>query len=204
MPSSFHYQISDIIELILFIKPKSVLDIGVGFGKYGVLSREYLEVFDGESKYNDFKLVIDGIEIFEKYLTKLHEYIYNTIYIGNALDVLPKIDKKYDLILMIDVIEHFSYEDGLRLIQAALEKSRYIIISTPREWMDQGAVFGNEHETHLSIWKAEDFKKLGEAHVMHDKYSLICVYGKDINKKFHDRQITVMHDWSMLKINALS
>ncbi len=43
MPTSHLYQISDILEIISLIRPRSVLDVGVGFGKYGLLAREYLE-----------------------------------------------------------------------------------------------------------------------------------------------------------------
>ena len=54
MPSSQYYHISKIMEMIISLNPKSVLDIGSGFGKFGVLCREYLELWDGRQKY-DFK-----------------------------------------------------------------------------------------------------------------------------------------------------
>lgn len=44
LPSSQYYHISKILELIIAIDPSSVLDVGTGFGKYGVLCREYLEL----------------------------------------------------------------------------------------------------------------------------------------------------------------
>ncbi len=69
MPSSHFGQLNEIVELIKLSKPKSVLDIGVGFGKYGVLAREYLELWDEGKKYNDREIRIDGIEAFEKYIT---------------------------------------------------------------------------------------------------------------------------------------
>jgi 16S rRNA A1518/A1519 N6-dimethyltransferase RsmA/KsgA/DIM1 with predicted DNA glycosylase/AP lyase activity len=35
MPSSHSNQINEIIKIALAVQPQSVLDIGVGFGKYG-------------------------------------------------------------------------------------------------------------------------------------------------------------------------
>ncbi|MCK4786738.1 MAG: hypothetical protein KAV87_23470, partial [Desulfobacteraceae bacterium] len=85
MPSSHWYQLNEIMELIILTQPKSILDVGVGFGKYGFLSREYLELFDGREKFDDWKRTIDGIEIFKDYITSLNKMIYDKIYIGNAL-----------------------------------------------------------------------------------------------------------------------
>ncbi len=65
MPTSNPYQINEILEAINITRPRSILDIRVGFGKYGVLAREYLELYDGREKYGDWKRRIDGIEAFE-------------------------------------------------------------------------------------------------------------------------------------------
>ena len=67
------------------INPHSVLDIGPGFGKYGVLCREFLEIWDGRYEYK-FKRRIDCVEVFPDYITDLHRYIYNSIYTADAMD----------------------------------------------------------------------------------------------------------------------
>jgi hypothetical protein len=43
------------------------MEIGVGFGKYGLLLREYLEIWGEGEVYEDWLRKIDGIEIFEAY-----------------------------------------------------------------------------------------------------------------------------------------
>ena len=52
MPFSHFTQLNTILELITLTDPMSMLDIGVGFGKYGVLAREYLELRDGREAYS--------------------------------------------------------------------------------------------------------------------------------------------------------
>jgi hypothetical protein len=60
MPTSHPYQLNEIIDLAMKVDPKSVLDVGVGFGKYGVLLREYLELWDGRDRYRDWPPVRPG------------------------------------------------------------------------------------------------------------------------------------------------
>lgn len=143
MPPSHFYQLNEIMELIVLTKPNRILDVGLGFGKYGFLCREYLDLLDGRQKINDWRRQIDGIEIFNAYITPLQEQIYNHIYIGNALDILPALKEPYDLILLIDVIEHFDRPDGERLFALCREHGRNIIISTPKIDMPQQDMFGN-------------------------------------------------------------
>ena len=62
MPSSHHNQVSKILDIIINLNPQSVLDVGVGFGKYGFLCREYLELWDGREEYKKFLRRVDGIQ----------------------------------------------------------------------------------------------------------------------------------------------
>lgn len=93
MPSSHYFQLNEIVDLIALTNPVKVLDIGVGFGKYGFLAREYLELWKDGGEYQKWDRQIDGIEAFEPYITPVHKFIYNTIFIGNALDILPSLQE---------------------------------------------------------------------------------------------------------------
>ena len=180
MPTSHYYQLNEIVKLIIDCHPKSVLDIGVGFGKFGYLAREYLELWDGREKYDDWKVRIDGIEGFEEYLTPAHDFIYDNIYIGNAIKVLPTLEIKYDLVLIIDVLEHFDYDDGIRLLQECLQLDSNVIIATPKDVRPQGKAFGNHLEIHKFQWKKEHLEKLGDTLIVDNEHSLICLLGKGV------------------------
>jgi len=179
MPSSHLYQLNEIMSLIYFTKPQNILDIGVGFGKYGVLCREYLELWDGRQEYTKWERRIDGIEAFEKYITPLHKFIYDNIYIGNAIDILPTLEISYDVILLVDVLEHFEYEQGLQLLSECKNKGKNIIISTPRNIGSQKDAFGNVYETHKFQWTKKHFEKIKPIFFIPNTYSLICYIGKD-------------------------
>ena len=79
MPSSSSDYISAVVNIMRLINPSTMLDIGIGFGKYGFLAREYLELWDGRDKHKreDWKRTIDGIEAFEEYINPAIEYIYD-------------------------------------------------------------------------------------------------------------------------------
>lgn len=179
MPSSHPSQLTGIVELITLTHPTSVLDIGIGFGKYGFLAREYLELWDGRERYDDWTVRIDGIEAYADYVTPAQEFVYNEIYVGNAVKVLPTLTGRYDLILLIDVLEHFSQEEGAQILRSCEDKGRNVIVSVPKVLSPQGAAFGNPYETHRFHWMKKHFKEKKDHFFVPDTRSLICFYGED-------------------------
>jgi len=179
MPSSHPYQLNEIMELIIETNPGKLLDIGIGFGKYGFLSREYLELWEPDAVYGSHKRQIDGIEAFEAYLTPLHRLIYDHIFPGDAREVVPVLTDRYDLILMIDVFEHFTCQDGLKLLEDCRRCGRNILISVPRIMSAQEEVYGNPYETHRYNWKRKDFCGIPDKFFLYNVKSTICFIGDD-------------------------
>jgi len=154
MPSCRPEVIPTIVNLILKWKCKSVLEVGPGFGKWGVLLREYMEIWNnGVFHKDEWKGKIDCVEIFEEYCNPIWDCVYDTVYIGSVMDYL-NILKNYDLILMVDVIEHLSKDEGIILLNNI--KGKYIV-STPNYDSPQGESFDNVYETHKSRWHKRDF-----------------------------------------------
>lgn len=158
MGTSNWQNISYNIDLVKRLDPKSVLDIGVGFGRWGILFREFLEIW-GERNYSgEWKRRIDGVEAFPGYIKEYHNFFYNNIYTEEALSFMKRLDVNYDLINCGDVIEHFNKSDGKELINLALEKGKYVLINIPigDNW-EQEAINDNEYEIHRSSWSLSDF-----------------------------------------------
>jgi hypothetical protein len=82
------------MDVIYNLNPGSVLDIGSGFGKYGLLCREYLELWDGRQKYQEFLRRIDGVEVFGKYITPVHRFVYNNIY---SEDITTLVERRFSV-----------------------------------------------------------------------------------------------------------
>lgn len=183
MPSSHHKQINEIVAIISRLKPKKFIDIGVGFGKYGFLVREYADVNcrpgNEEFIYENKRCIIHGIEGFPKYIGELQNNIYDKIFIGDAIKQVDLIDDDYDLIFLIDIFEHFSKIDGEKLLEKLEKKGKNILISTPKNMQEQDDVFGNEFEIHRYNWRKRDFSKYSSKFFIPNSYSLIVFLGQD-------------------------
>ena len=182
MPTSYHTQLNEIVNLIILTNPQSLLDVGVGHGKYGFLAREYLELWDGRTDgYRLRKRRIVGIELIESFLTPVHHYAYDHIHIGNAVDVVPSLSETYDLALLIDVIEHLDHQAGANLLANLSRIARNVIVSTPLsvKFHEPGEMDLFESPPHVSEWTRECFKGFEGAFFVPNPSSVICYFGQD-------------------------
>src|SRR6266576_1439871 len=151
MPSSRPNIIPTVIHLVRQLRPRSILDVGVGFGKWGHLFREYTDILEAEhdpARYQreNWQVRIEGIEGHAAYLTPMHQYRYDRIHAGGAAV----------------------------LMKARANKA--VIVSTPKSEPAQEELCGNELERHRSLWRAEDFEQFPGAIVKTvDEGTLIVV-----------------------------
>ncbi len=192
MPTSHYLQISDIISFIVLTEPESILDIGVGFGKYGFLAREYLELWNGKGEYHLRHRKIHGIEVFKDYITPVHDYIYDRIHMGDAARLLPTLEERYDLILLIDILEHFDFEEGARVLKESQKRGKNILISVPNYMAPQQDSFGNPYETHRFQWKKHHFSHYPKKFVRNNIGGSLIVY-------LGENAAEVLKKWRMLK-----
>jgi len=186
MPFSFSAQLSTVVGFIEEVNPMSVLDVGVGMGQYGYLTRmnlENVDLFDIDGANSRLKEPsewarrIDGIEAFPLYINAIHQYVYNEIRIGNALEILPTLSEgSYDLVLAIDIVEHFEKNEGVRFLEEVKRVARKrALVATPKEWTEQEAE-ANPYENHRSHWNEQDLRNQGFDHVLPNPVGWIAVW----------------------------
>ena len=152
-------------------RPKSVLDLGIGYGLQGGLVRQYLD-----NGVRPWKTQLMGVEGFEGYRNPQWG-VYDHIYICDIKDFVNNTyelfvnripcgstflyaDTRPEFIILSDVLEHFDRDEGSDLIKklmAILPKGGVLMIGTPGVWCEQDAVHGNEYERHKSLWKWNEF-----------------------------------------------
>jgi len=156
MPSSRFDLIPLVLNIVTGQHPESILDIGIGYGKYGALFREYLDIWDVSKPYEERKVKLYGVEAFKRYDNPIWQ-VYDKIYTQDVLTLLPLLSElgKFDLLFMGDVIEHLTKEEGKKIL-AEIEYDKLIVI-TPRIVSDQDNVYDNPYEVHKSSWTIDDF-----------------------------------------------
>jgi hypothetical protein len=87
---------------------------------------------------------------------------------------------KYDLILMIDVIEHMHKDEGTKLLQRVANNCKYFLVSTPMGYVEQDESNGNKNEKHLSGWVPEDFAGFKEYKVLGSNAQFLILLGGNL------------------------
>jgi hypothetical protein len=138
--------------------PRRILDVGAGYGKHGVLLREYL----------DPTPVVDAVEAWEPYVAA-HRLpaIYDNLYVRDVLTLTDDELAPYDLIVMGDVIEHIEKPDALAFL--ARVPHAWFVIATPVEHFDTGPGLPPT-EAHVSHWTFADFAATGRLERYEHRY----------------------------------
>ena len=149
------------IETLMKIAPMRALDVGVGFGRWGMIVREFCDVWYGRVLCSDWQVHIEGVEGFASSIDKYHHSFYNKIHIGDFRAVIRTLNRHWDVVIFGDVLEHFEKVEAIDLLNWALANSDYVLVNIPlgTDW-PQEDVYQNPFERHLSTWNAGEFQAL--------------------------------------------
>lgn len=146
MPSSNLALAPDVLAMVDQVPHRRILDIGPGHGKYSVLLREYLR---------QPPETIDAVEAWPAYVEAFDlEVLYRTVIVGSAIDQPVEILENYDLVLLVDVLEHFTLADGTDFLARIPGR---VVICTPVEFFQNPEADEIWTEEHRSHWTEADF-----------------------------------------------
>ena len=149
--SSAPHIIEAVLNFSLSLKPKTVLDVGCGYGKWGFLL--WLHLFENRSN-----VLIVGVDVNKENLKLAKRLgVYNDLILADAAK-LPFRSNIFDLALICEVIEHLGSKHlGFRLIRE-VEKTvrKRVIVTTPRSY----EAFSGSPD-HLTRWEISELKMLG-------------------------------------------
>jgi ribosomal protein RSM22 (predicted rRNA methylase) len=116
--TSHHGSISTVVGMARELQPTSVLDVGAGFGKYGVLMREYFP-----------NAIIEAVE------PNAHQMVevYDTIHRITIEEYLDRFTREFDLGLLIAVMYRFNHEEGQRLLGELRKRCRHLILTLEKK-----------------------------------------------------------------------
>jgi hypothetical protein len=170
MPTSPYSHMETFIGFLMQSRPRSILDIGLGNGKWGFLARDCLDVMLNQSYHrSQWRVRLDGIEVYPEYIQDHQRAIYDTIHIGDAFEVLDHLDE-YDLIVLGDVLEHFEKPRAWDFFDKCIaHATRHLAVFIPlgKTW-SQPEIYGNPFETHRSAWFFDELAPFSESHALFD------------------------------------
>ena len=158
MGTSASENIPFVVRELRRTRPRLILDVGIGFGKWGVLAREYLDAWEGRNRREEWIVRIEGIEAFDGYRNPVWDAVYDAVHIGRAEEVLEGLGD-FDVGIICDVIEHLEKPTGKRLLAQMVRKCATVILTTPLSFWPQGEENGNPDERHLCLWQPGDFEE---------------------------------------------
>ena len=134
-------------KLCLEVSPQSLLDVGCG-------SNSPIHRFSGKIPET---VGMDGFQPSIDQASK--KGIHKNYIVGDvmkSLAVTPS--KSFDVVIAIDVIEHFEKEPGWFFL-SELERvaKKRVIIFTPNGFLPQGEYDENPHQLHRSGWEVSEF-----------------------------------------------
>jgi SAM-dependent methyltransferase len=127
-----------------------ILDIGCG--RYSALSQLI--------KTQNFYAV--GLDIFEPHVrASNHRGTYQGVICADVR-ALPIKDKQFDLIVLLEVLEHLDKEDGQKALSELERVSREaILLTTPLRKCPHHDYYGNPYEEHRYVWSMEELNASG-------------------------------------------
>jgi len=141
-----------VVELILQDPDRRILDVGCGDGKWSDL------LFDKVHQ-------LDGVEIWPEYVRKYNLIErYDRLFVADVMSMIMwNLLQYWDVIILGDVLEHLTKENGWVLLNEikANKSECFLIIPIAGEREQDGSVYGNPYETHVSFWSHSELTDFG-------------------------------------------
>ncbi len=164
MPTSDPMLLTPILSRLLRRGPRSILDVGIGFGKWGALAREYTDIWQRRFSRAEWTTKIHGVEAHTPYLSP-HWLMYDRIFSGLIETVLKDLDAHYDMILFLEVLEHIRKPLALDVLSDLMARTGCLALSFSN--FDQ-EVPGLPLESHVSRWTMGDLERFGHLEIIID------------------------------------
>lgn len=136
-----------------FKRPDGILDVACGLSLKG----QYIERTGA----------LVGVDVYRPYLEAVKT---DKSWVGVCVDVRELdavfLPKSFDLVLLLDIVEHVEKKEALQLIAAAEKLARVaVVIETPNGFIPQNIDIqghgGHEWQTHRCGWTPEELQGMG-------------------------------------------
>lgn len=150
--------VPSLVQTLLQLHPRSVLDLGLGFGGNGAAVREWLDL-----GVTPWRTHLVGVECWMDYRNPVWD-LYNVIHAQTIEQFLAGNHELFECVLFTEVLEHFDKPAGKKILddlRRHVAPAGSLIITSPAQFFPQGAAYGNERERHRSYWSFAELRDWG-------------------------------------------
>lgn len=159
MPISDYRHIPQVLDEVYALQPERTIELGIGFGKWGVLLREVLDAIYGRCRPEQWRRHIWGVEGFPAYRNPCWD-VYSGVDVNDFRVEWTWPLKGWDLVMMMDSLEHLEPKEGADFLARLVSDNKQVIVSVPNGPMPQDeAVYGNVLERHLATFHGPEFDR---------------------------------------------
>lgn len=126
-----------LVDVIHEIRPKRILEVGTLIGHSAILMAKEL---DADATLITIEIHPDEAKVAEQNLRRARLRANVEVIVGNAIDVIPHLEGKFDLVF-IDA-EKTEYIDYLRLVENKLREGSVVVA-------DNAGIFGDQMRDYL-------------------------------------------------------
>lgn len=152
------YSTEWIVDQLRALNPRSIVDVGCGWGRWGFLAREFLELWAHRFTPDEWAVHIDAIDAHPGTWTPIHPYVYDRCLEVDVRDWVP--DRNYDVAIACDVIEHLPKDDGLVVLERLKDHCGAVLLGLPLGWGTRQGFDGNPYEAHRSSWEESEVRDI--------------------------------------------
>lgn len=132
-------------QVVSLVKPQQVLELGCGQGKFGELLRQMGSPAQLTAVQKLFS---------ENDQAHLQGKGYRAVIDRDILDYYREgFDEQYDLVVALDVIEHFLISDVMSILHFSLYRAKYVLLVWPSAHPQGG---GNAFDRHRASFELDD------------------------------------------------
>ncbi|MDZ7860516.1 MAG: class I SAM-dependent methyltransferase [Candidatus Krumholzibacteriota bacterium] len=102
-----------------------------------------------------------GVDLFDSYLRESSDKRHHSQYVKADIRKVEFQPKAFDAVIILEVLEHLTKDDGQKLLEKAETWAcKKIIISTPNGYLSQNGYHSNPLQKHISGWTTKELEEL--------------------------------------------
>jgi SAM-dependent methyltransferase len=118
------------MDAVVGVDPEKVLDVGIGFGRWGMLLREFCEAGKNGDLSGRRRMQVVGVETLQKKVAEPARCFYDQIHLGDGVEVIERLEDKWDLIIFDEVLQLWPGKAVDKTLRKALNVADYVLVSS--------------------------------------------------------------------------